>query len=408
MSDTLIYWIWMQRAVGAGGSAVSRLLEAFSSAEAVYRADRTALMGVGVRGRALEALCRKELKDAEKQRERCARLGWMLTPEDELYPEPLKHIFSPPLVLYGKGRLPDFGDAALPAVGVVGTRKCTPYGISTAAAMSAGLAAVGCPIISGGACGIDRAAHEGALYADGHTVIVQACGLDVNYPVANRDLRREVLENDGAIVTEFAPGTAAHRGNFRVRNRLISGMSRGVCVVEAPSISGALITARAARDQGRDVFAVPGRVTDENSAGSHELIREGATLVTRPSDILSEYPQHFGRKLTEEADRAQTAYYEWLEKGARQALKVADASAEIAVAATLTVETEGEPQPCPDGVGATARTVYACITDEELAVDEICEREGLTPGEVFAALTELELFGCVESRPGKRYIVSRG
>ena len=408
MRDTLTYWIWLQRAVGAGSSDVPRLLESFVSAEGVYRADRAALMRVGLRGRALEALCCKELDDAKRQRERCERLGWILTPDDELYPEPLRHIYSPPLVLYGKGRLPDFHESAIPAVGIVGTRKGTPYGINTAAALSAGLAAAGCPIISGGACGIDRASHEGALYAGGHTVIGQAGGLDVDYPRANHDLRREVLENGGAILTEFEPGTAAQRGNFRIRNRLISGMSRCVCVVEAPRVSGALITARAARDQGRDVFVVPGRVTDEQSAGSHELIREGALLVTRPSDILSEYPQHFGRKLTEEADRGQAAYYEWLEQGSRPILKVADSPAEIAVASAPSVETTGEAKPCPDFVSDTARTVYACIKNEELAVDEICERERLTPGEVFAALTELELFGCVESRPGKRYIVSRG
>ncbi|MBP3435381.1 MAG: DNA-processing protein DprA [Clostridia bacterium] len=407
MSDALTCWIWVQRAVGAGSSDVPRLLEAFSTAEAIYRADRAALMRAGIRGRTLEALCRKDLKEADKQRERCARLGWMLTPQDELYPESLRHIYSPPLVLYGKGRLPDFSEAAVPAIAMVGTRECTTYGIHAAAALSAGLAAAGCPIISGGARGIDRAAHEGALYAGGSTVILQACGLDVNYPFVNRDLRRQVLENGGAILTEFAPGTIAHRGNFRIRNRLISGLARGVCIVEAPSVSGALITARAARDQGRDVFVVPGRVTDEASAGSNALIREGAALVACPSDILSEYPQYFNRKLTEDADRGQAAYYEWLEQGSKQTLKVADAPAEIAVASAPAAEVTGEPKACPEIVSDTARTVYACIITEELAADEICEREGLTPGEVFAALTELELFGCVESRPGKRYIVSR-
>ena len=129
--------------------------------------------------------------------------------------------------------------------------------------------------------------------------------------------------------------------------------------------------------------------------------------MARPSDVLSEYPQHFDRKLTEDADRGQAAYYEWLEQGSKQTLKVADAPAEIAVASASAVEATGEPKACPAFVSGTARTVYACITTEELAADEICEREGLTPGEVFAALTELELFGCVETRPGKRYIVSR-
>ncbi len=408
MRKSLVYWIWVQRAVGAGSSDAGRLLASFDTGEAIYRADRAALMRCGVRGRALEALCRKELDAAEKQYEQCSRLGWMLTPEDELYPDLLRQIYSPPLVLYGKGRLPEFGESATPAIAMVGTRECTPYGAATAAALSAGLAVAGCPIISGGARGIDRAAHEGTLYAGGCAVVVQACGLDVNYPIPNRDLRQSVLENGGAILTEFAPGTKAVRGNFRIRNRLISGLARGVCVVEAPGISGALITARAARDQGRDVFVVPGRVTDESSAGSHELIREGAALVTRPSDILSEYPAHFSTKLTAEADRGQVAYYEWLEQGSRKQLKVADAPVEIEVSAVSPVETMGEPIACPEFAGELARRVYACITTEELTVDDICEREGLTTGDVFAALTELEIFGCVERRPGKRYIVSGG
>ena len=407
MRDSLTYWIWAQRAIGAGGSDAACLLKAFPTAEDLYYADRSELVKSGVRGRTVDALCRKDLSEAKKQRERCETLGWMLTPEDELYPEPLRHIYSPPFVLYGKGRLPDCGPSAVPCIAMVGTRECTSYGIEAAAAMSAGLAAAGCPIISGGARGIDRASHEGALYAGGHTVVIQACGLDINYPMKNDDLRRDVLNNGGAIITEFAPGVRAERGNFHIRNRLMSGMARGVCVVEAPAISGALITARAARDQGRDVFVVPGRITDEASVGSLQLIREGAALVTRPSDILCEYPQYFNSKLTEDADRGQAAYYEWLKRGMRTVQRVADAPPEIVVASVPSVESSGEPKACPEFVSDAARTVYACITTEERTVDEICEREGVTPGEAFAALTELELFGCVERRPGKRYIVSR-
>ncbi len=410
MTDKAVYWIWVQRAAGPGSADAPRLLETFGTAEAVFRADREALQRIGIRGRALEALCRKELKEAQKLWEKSCRIGWVLTPEDDLYPASLRTIYSPPLVLYGKGRLPDFSETATPAVAMVGTRECSTYGIQAAAALSAGLAAVGCPIISGGARGIDCAAHEGTLYAGGCAVIVQACGLDVEYPLATRGLRRRVLENGGAIISELEPGTKVNKGSFRIRNRIISGLSRGVCVVEAPSASGALITARAARDQGRDVFVVPGRLTDESSAGSHELIREGAYLVTRPSELLEEYPTHFGRKLLEEANAGQLAYYAWLEKGARKPLKVADSPKEIAVAAQSPIESDeavGEPVPCPSGASNNARMVYACVVNGKPAVDDICLEAKLTPGEVFAALTELELFGCVTSLPGKRYTVSR-
>lgn len=403
MRDSLIYWIWLQRAVGPGSSVVARLLEAFPNAEAVWRTDRLTLEKAGVTDRrVLDALCRKATDGAVKQAERCARMGWMLTPEDLLYPEPLRHIFSPPLVLYGVGRLPDFEEGARPAIGIVGTRKSTTYGVQTAAAMAAGLAAVGCPIISGGARGIDRAAHEGALYANGYTVIVQACGLNVNYPLANRELRRDVLDGGGAIVTEFAPDTKAFPGNFPIRNRLISGMARAICVVEAPAASGALITARTAREQGRDVFVIPGRATDPQSDGSHALIREGAALVTRPSQLLQEYPQQFSENEATDADRGYAAYREWVEGGARVVQKVADTPIAVPVA----TKPLGEPVPCPDYAGETARKVYEILRNKEpLTADVICDCSNLTPGEVFAALTELELYSCVENCPGKRYTI---
>ena len=164
VADTVVYWIWLQRAIGPGSSEVPKLLEAFGTAEAVHRADRLELQKAGITSkRTLDALGRKSLDAAEKQVQRCARMGWMLTPEDERYPEPLRQLFSPPLVLYGKGELPPFDETAAPAIGIVGTRRSSIYGVEATAALAAGLAAAGCPIISGGARGIDRAAHEGAL-----------------------------------------------------------------------------------------------------------------------------------------------------------------------------------------------------------------------------------------------------
>lgn len=403
MADNLLYWIWLQRAVGPGSADVPKLLEHFHTAEAVHSADRAALQGVGITGRSLDALCRKSLEAAGRQMEQCSRLGWMLTPEDILYPEPLRHIFSPPLVLYGRGLLPEFGEKARPAIGIVGTRECTSYGIQAAGAVSAGLAAAGCPIISGGARGIDRAAHEGALYAGGSTVIVQACGLDVEYPRVNRDLRRRVLEGEGAIITEFLPGTRAFVSNFRIRNRLMSGMSLAICVIESPNVSGAKITARTAREQGRDVFVVPGRVTDPQSEGSHTLIREGATLITRPSDVLQEYPHLFGETLEKEADRGFAAYYEWLASGSAPR-RVASTPVAVPKAEP---KPAGEPVPCPAYVSATAQRVYAALQGQEpMAADIICKQVGLTSGEMFASLTELELSGCITTHPGKRYSIT--
>lgn len=406
MVEAPVYWIWVQQAVGAGSSTAARLLQAFPTAKAIYEADCDALVRAGVTGAALNALCRKSLDAAQRQAERCARLGWILTPEDTLYPRPLRNIYSPPLVLYGEGPLPSFDEEDPPAIGMVGTRRCTSYGITVAGAMAAGLAAVGCPIISGGARGIDRAAHEGTLYAGGHAVLVKPCGLDVEYPVANRDLRWRVLESGGAIVTEYASKVPVRAGNFRVRNRLISGLARGVCVVEAPVISGSLITARAAAEQGRDVFVVPGQVTAPESYGSHQLIREGAALVTRPSEILQEYRYRRKEQDGAEADRAQAAYYEWKQRSRGDELW---AAAPLSATADKAAETEAVADiPCPDGVSGTARRVYEALNADPLSAELICERTRLTPSEVFAALTELELYGCVDSHSGKRYTRKKG
>ncbi len=406
MVEASVYWIWVQQAVGAGSSTAARLLQAFPSAKAIYEADRDALVRAGVTGGSLNALCRKSLDAAERQAERCARLGWILTPEDAQYPRPLRSIYSPPLVLYGEGPLPSFDEKDPPAIGMVGTRRSTPYGVTVAGAMAAGLAAVGCPIISGGAVGIDRAAHEGTLYAGGHAVLIKPCGLDVEYPFANRDLRWRVLESGGAIVTEYASKVPVRAGNFRVRNRLISGLACGVCVVEAPEISGSLITARTAAEQGRDVFVVPGRVTTPESYGSHRLIREGAALVTRPSEILQEYANRCKEKDGAEADRAQAAYYEWKQRSRGDELWAADTPPATADKAAET-ETAAD-IPCPNGVSETARRVYEALSGDPLSAELICERTRLTPSEVFAALTELELYGCVDSHSGKRYTRKKG
>lgn len=401
MTDTLLYWLWLQRAVGPGSAHVPKLLEAFNSVKTIYEADREAYRNAGVQGRAVDALCNKSLDDAQKLVERCSALGWILTPDDEMYPTSFRHVYSPPLALYGIGTLPSFSDSEKPAMSIVGTRRSTDYGNAAAGALAAGLAAVGCPIISGGACGIDRAAHEGALYASGQTVAIQACGLDVNYPRPNRDLRRRIVENGGAVITEFVPGTMAFKVNFHIRNRLISGISVATCVVEAPNGSGALITAHAAMEQGRDVFVVPGRATDTTSDGSHALIREGAALVTAPSQILQEYSDRFGETLEKEADRAQVAYYEWLSNGAPKPTKVADGG-------RAEPELIGTPVPCPAGVAGTARRIYDALSGKpSLSVETLCEQLSLEPGEIFAALTELELYGCAESVAGKRYTIAR-
>ena len=397
MNKSTPYWMWIQQAVGQGSSAVPKLLNAFSSPEEVYAADRLELERAGISGRPLECLCRKNIDAMKRTAERCSKMGWILTPEDKGYPEGLRQLFSPPLALYGKGLLPDINAAVVPPIAIVGTRKCTEYGAKVAGGIAAGLAAAGSVIISGGAMGIDRASHQGALYAGGRTVAVQACGLDVEYPVPNRSLRRQIVEEGGAVITEYLPGTQAFANHFHVRNRLISGLAWGVCIVEAPERSGALITARHAREQGRDVFVVPGNVTSAESVGSNELIKDGAMLITRASEILREYQVRSGGMLQEEeADRAQKAYGEYVSRGepvqeVRPVQRVAD-STRIAIQ-----------YPCPDGASAIAKEVYNALTDKPVTAEELCAATGIPASKFFSAMTELELYGCARSYPGKRY-----
>src|SRR5262245_31703838 len=208
----------------------------------------------------------------------------LLTAFDEEYPGPLKEIADPPLVLFALGRLDRL---RLPAVSVVGSRNATRYGRDVASSLGRDLSAVGVPVVSGLARGVDTAAHEAALPGPGGTIAVLGCGLDVDYPRENARLKREI-ERRGVVISEFPPGEEPRPQNFPVRNRIIAGLSSGVVVVEASRRSGSLITARLAADFGRDVFAVPGSVFSETSAGAHELLRDGAILCRGVEDVFAE------------------------------------------------------------------------------------------------------------------------
>ena len=394
MTEQVLYWMWLQNAIHQGTATTPRVLKHFSTVDEIYRADKGDYRYVGMPDDTLDALCDKSLDNVKKLAERALKNGWILTPDSADYPAPLKHLFSPPLVLYGRGVLPDF--ERMPTIGIVGTRKCTEYGMEAAGSMAAGLAAVGCPIISGGARGIDRAAHEGAMYGGGKTVAIQACGLDVDYPSINRYMREDIVDSGGALLSEYPPGTTVSPSVFQVRNRLISGLSWGVCVVEAPMRSGALMTARLARDQGKDVFAVPGAITSAVSAGCNKLIRDGACLVSAPSHILSEYQLRCGDMLDEqEADVAQQMYLARPRRSI-EAPQVKDNTAPL----ESNVRTL---QPLPNGVSDSCRRVYEVLSNDRLSAELIFEKTNLPLGEIFSVLTELEIYGCVLTHPGQQY-----
>lgn len=224
------------------------------------------------------------LNEAEALIQRAGETGVKLfSLEDESYPDLLKHIYDPPPVLYVKGELADAKTLA-----IVGTRRASRYGLETARKLGYELAALGFTIVSGLASGIDTAAHQGALEANGRTVAVFGCGVDVIFPAENRGLAR-AIESSGSLVSEFPLGTGTEKGHFPRRNRIISGLSMGVIVVEGHYDSGAMITAKAALDQGREVFAVPGNVELDQTKGPHWLIKQGAKLVETVEDVLEEF-----------------------------------------------------------------------------------------------------------------------
>ena len=286
----LLYYLWMDSIKGCGCVTAAKLVKKFGSAQSVYELDDlSALMEVDelYYETAFALATNKNLDTAKQITETVSQKNIpYLTLSDENYPQILREIHDPPSVLYYRGRNIFRGSAI--SIAVVGARKATPYGMSAAEAISSQLVKCGINIISGLASGIDTAAHKGAVTAKGTAVGVLGCGIDIVYPLSNRKLYESVLANDGMILTEFPPGTEPLSSNFPRRNRIISGLSYATLVVEAAENSGSLITAKFAAEQGREVYAVPGNITNPQSAGCNLLIKDGAKLVCCGNDILQD------------------------------------------------------------------------------------------------------------------------
>ncbi len=289
--------------------------------------------------------------------------GRLVTYGDPAYPPLLKEIARPPAALWCRGDPAALRD---PLIAVVGSRRPTPYGLRVARTLAADLAAAGFGVVSGGAYGVDAAAHTGTLEAGGRSVAVLGTGIDRDYPAAHGPLFAKLAER-GACVTEFPMGTAPRPANFPIRNRIISGLARGVVVVEAGARSGALITARFAMEQNREVFAIPGELFNPLSAGPHALIRRGAVLVTGVDDVLQEVTALFAPRETRSSSGPRADF---------------------------------PPVDLPEDLGR----VLSQLGHEPTAVDSVVENSGLSPGTVLEALTQLELMNLVEQLPGQRYV----
>jgi DNA processing protein len=360
MAEDIFFWLALSLTHGLGSVLIKRLLDRFKTPEAVFHAPLKDLMqieGLGervageIRKGPLEKAVKREFALLEKVG------GTILTLRDDAYPRRLKDIYDPPVLLYVRGELRREDELA---VAIVGSRKTSPYGRWFTEKIGQDLAGHGVTIVSGLARGIDSVAHIGALEGGGRTIAVLGCGIDVIYPSENRNLFQQIVGH-GAVLSEFPMGSPPEGGHFPRRNRIISGLSIGVVIVQASAKSGSLITAKYALEQGREVFAVPGNVGAEGSRGTNQLIKEGAKLVESSADILEEVLPQWkrGEGITEKA------------------------------------ETPGR-----DLVGSE-KILYELLGETPLHIDAIIRESQLDPGKVSSVLLNLELKGLISQWPGK-------
>ena len=370
------YWLALALTPGLGPTRIKKLIEHYGTAERVFHASLTELEATGMRAVSAQSIATG--KSLELAQQECAKAlearARIISLSDPEYPPRLKEIYDPPVILFVKGSIDVL---AQPGIAMVGTRHPTPYGSGMAERLSTDLAARGLVIISGLARGIDTASHRGAIAAKGKTIAVLGTGIDVMYPKENTRLTEQIVALGGALITEFPVGTPPTPQNFPIRNRIISGMSAGVLVVEAAEYSGTRITSRLALEQNRDVYAVPGNVTNKNSWGPNTLIKQGAKLVATWEDVWEELPPD--------------------------------------VQAALSATQNESPEPAtaslfPDEVKSPheKKILKLLKADESTHIDQLVEllENEMSSSEIFAALFELELNGKVRQLPGKNFVKS--
>jgi len=389
------YWIWLQCAFGEG-VVTERFLLRYENAEQVYRdSDENRRQSGVFTPRQLEKMSKIPLSEAEKIIDFCNEKRWkILTPNMEKYPKRLLELQNFPLALYYVGQLPDIDRE--PLVAMVGARDATSYGLQMAHVLAGDIARAGVIVVSGGALGIDSQCHRAAIEAGGKTIAVLGNGFGANYLAKNRELWNNVAKN-GAVITEFQPGTPASRYTFPIRNRIISGLSLGTVVVEANQKSGSLITAKCASEQGRDVFAVPGEVLNTAFYGANKLIKDGAKPVFSANDILDEYAGRFIGKIKKISvgEFAQSVELVQEDNKKKTYTKPADTKEEV----------KKEKQPAPLTLSDDAQKVYEFILpDSTVSVEELIEKTGLPNRTVLVCLTELEMAGIAECLAGRKYI----
>lgn len=400
-----LYWIWLSCGLGAGASCLDLVSHYEWNPYEIYGTAFNELFSLNVlTKKRIEKLKSFPIEKAEEILRVSKENGWkIVTPSSEYYPPNLLNLQDLPLVLFVDG-----DESVLTSelsVSVVGARKASDYGVSVARALSSAMASVGFTIVSGGALGIDSAAHRGALDEKGKTICVLGCGLGTKYLMDNEDLRRQITQH-GAVVTEFPPFAPAGRTTFPLRNRIISGLTLGTVVVEAGERSGSLITARLAGEQGRDVFAVPGDLVSSSFLGTNNLIRNGARAVFSPNDILEEYCYRFYDKLNIKErfpdDEIIRRTQRYLEEKQAEKTAVQEKRAELP-------KSELKPfvkKPAPSYLTPNALAVYEFLGEEPAHVDEITMGCNLSTDKILSAITELEIYGLVTQLSGRRYKIN--
>jgi DNA processing protein len=376
-----LHWLALRMVPGLGTRKAGALIQVFRTPQAVFRASKSELEGAGMSPAVAQSIASGcAFEDAVTQQQKVAATGTEVIPmTDSRYPALLKGIFDPPTVLYARGRTELLGTMML---GIVGTRRPTAYGTVAAGRLAKDLSAAGLTIASGMARGIDTAAHTAALEHGGDTVAVFGCGVDEVYPAENRKLAAQII-GQGLVLSEFPMGTPPYPQNFPVRNRIISGMSLGILVVEGGEYSGSAITAKLAAEQDREIFAVPGNITSKQSWGPNLLIKQGAKLVQEWNDVVVELQPEDRRRLTSQM---------------RNRLKINEnKDTETSIGGDSSVNL---------GIGPTGKRVLQMLqTDSATQLDRLVETmAGADSSDVLAALFELELAGLVRQLPGKQFL----
>ena len=439
MRSENLYWVWLSLRLGVASRYITQMIERFESPFEIYNATEEELSAVeSISKDVANSLANKNLEKAYEIIDYCTvnNIG-ILSYDDKYYPSRLRSIKDPPAVLYYKGNMVDFNDKLF--ISIVGTRKMSEYGKRAAYKIAYELAGADVVVVSGMALGIDSVAACGALCADGKTVAVLGCGIDVVYPKEHRKLQR-IIEKSGLVITEFAPGTRPVGSNFPIRNRIISGLSQGTFVVEADDKSGAMITARTALAQGRDIFALPGNIDESNAIGTNGLIKDGATAVITVEDILNNYEPVYSKKINYSGLAFSKSTFVYSEDvfdkmGISSRVYETSKSAKKLSSSELRPRrkphSENDHEDMPTTVTEADKTKAAVTRESALkddsekllaqmdemtrnifaempmdratSVEKLCAL-GYTVGDITTALTMLEIHGLVSSLPGGLYI----